>query len=162
VFTVTFNPSCWVTVTTEPTTLKTFPETCGRTITTALTTVELLGLEVVGRAAGRKMTSSPVASAVRSSFLPPSLYVVDELVVTVTLAPNSVSTVIVVALKLVIVPPRPKALGPPPPVPKCPKPPGPPRRGGRRAGKVVDGLDAVARLANPATAPWLDAPEAMP
>jgi hypothetical protein len=129
--------------------------------------VELLGLEVVGRAAGRKMTSSPVASAVRSSFLPPSLYVVDELVVTVTLAPNSVSTVIVVALKLVIVPPRPKALGPPPPVPKCPKPPGPPRRGGRRAGKVVDGVDepglgAVARLANPATAPWLDAPEAMP
>jgi hypothetical protein len=42
-------------------------------MTTALTTVELLGLDVAGRAAGRNMTSSPVASALRSTFLPPSL-----------------------------------------------------------------------------------------
>ncbi|MGO9582343.1 MAG: hypothetical protein ACLP36_05995, partial [Acidimicrobiales bacterium] len=62
---------------------------------------------------------------------------------TVTLAPNSVSTVIVVALKPVIVPPRPKAAAPPLPAPKYPKPLGPPRRGRRPAGRVVEGVDEL-------------------
>ena len=100
-----------------------------------------------GRLNGLNTISSPTARAERETVLPLSLYLVEEFVVTVTVAPKAVLIVIVVGVKLLTEPPGPPKPREPRPQARGPKPRGPARRGAVGEGEVLAGLVVVVEVA---------------